>query len=267
MNPQFTSFTGTIPGNYDQYMGPLFFEPYAIDLAARVKNTEPKKVLEIACGTGRVTKHLRETLPVTTELVATDLHAGMLAVAKHNLADKNIEFKEADAQSLPFEDNSFDLVVCQFGYMFMPDKLKAFGETFRVLSKGGKILFSTWDKLEKNEASCIVRDVVAENLGKAENYNVPFSMFNTKQIESLLSNAGFKEINISLLTKQGTGITALEAAKGLLLGTPAFKQITEAGKTAPDRLVLLAQQRLEAVYGKGIINTEMNAWVCEAKKV
>ena len=237
-----------------------------MDLAARAEEKKPKKVLEIACGTGRVTRHLRDVLPADSMLVATDLNESMLGVAKHNLTGRNIEFKEADAQSLPFEDSSFDLIVCQFGFMFMPDKGKAFSEAYRVLKEGGQLLFNTWDRLENNEASLIVRDVVAENLGKAEFYNVPFSMFNKKQIEDLLEQAGFKEINVSLLTKQGTGATALQAAKGLLLGTPAYKQIAGTGRIAAEQLVLLAQQRLEAVYGKGMIDTEMNAWVCEAKK-
>jgi len=266
MNPDFAGFTGTIPGNYDQYMGPLFFEPYAIDLAERIKDQSPKKVLEIACGTGRVTNHLRKALPADAELIATDLNAGMLAVAKHNLQEKNIEFKEADAQALPFADNSFNCIVCQFGFMFMPDKPKAFAEAFRVLAPGGKLLFSTWDRLENNEVSLIVRNVVADALGKAEFYSIPFSMNDKQQLELLLRNAGFKEINISHVSKKGTGVTALEAAKGLLLGTPAFKQIMEAGKIKPEELVTVAQQRLEAVYGKGIISTDLNAWVGEAEK-
>jgi ubiquinone/menaquinone biosynthesis C-methylase UbiE len=266
MNPDFAGFTGTIPGNYDQYMGPLFFEPYAIDLAGRIKGQSPKKVLEIACGTGRVTNHLRRALPSGAELIATDLNAGMLAVARHNLSKENIEFKEADAQALPFADNSFDLIICQFGFMFVPDKPKAFAEAFRVLAPGGKLLFNTWDKLENNEASFIVRNVVAEALGKAEFYSIPFSMHDKQQIELLLSDAGFKKITLSRVSKKGTGVTASETAKGLLLGTPAFKQIMESNKVKPEELVSIAQQRLEAVYGKGILSTELNAWVGEAEK-
>lgn len=266
MNKEFVAFTGTIPGNYDKYMGPLFFEPYALDLAARIKGRPLKKVLEIACGTGRVTKHLRSALPNDAMLIATDLNSDMLAIAKHNLAEEKIEFGVADAQSLPFDDNSFDLVVCQFGFMFMPDKAKAFGEIYRVLVKGGCLLFNTWDKLENNEASFIVRNAVAENLGDAEFYSVPFSMNNKEQIELLLNNAGFKKINLSLVKKQGTGVTAMETAKGLLLGTPAYKRIAEASKISPEQLVSISQQKLEAVYGKGIITTELNAWVGEAEK-
>jgi ubiquinone/menaquinone biosynthesis C-methylase UbiE len=266
MNPDFAGFTGTIPGNYDQYMGPLFFEPYAIDLAGRIKVLSPKKVLEIACGTGRVTNHLRRALPSDAELIATDLNAGMLAVAKHNLGKENIEFKEADAQALPFADNSFDLIVCQFGFMFVPDKPKAFVEAFRVLAPGGKLLFNTWDRLENNEVSFIVRNIVADALGKAEFYSIPFSMNDKQQLEQLLKDAGFKKISISQVSKKGTGVTALEAAKGLLLGTPAFKQIMEAGKIKPEELVIIAQRKLEDVYGKEIITTELNAWVGEAEK-
>lgn len=266
MNPDFAGFTGTIPGNYDQYMGPLFFEPYAIDLVGRIAEYHPKKILEIACGTGRVTHHLRKLLPADAKLTATDLNAGMLAVARRNLLNENIEFKEVDAQALPFADNSFDLIVCQFGFMFMPDKAKAFSEAFRVLLPGGHLLFNTWDKLENNEASFIVRNVVADVLGNAEFFNIPFSMNDSKQTEDFLKNSGFKKISISLVSKTGTGVTALEAAKGLLLGTPAFKQIEETGKVRPEELISTAQQKLEGVYGKGIIKTPLNAWIAQGKK-
>lgn len=267
MNTNFVAFAGAIPANYDQYMGPLFFEPYAIDLVSRI-NTQPATVLEIACGTGRVTKHLRKALPPSAKLIATDLNAGMLTVAAQNVKEKNIEFKEADAQALPFDDKSFDLVVCQFGFMFVPDKPKAFSEAYRVLKPNGKFLFNTWDKLENNKATYIVHNVVAEHVSAeaAAFYQVPFSVNTREQLETLLKNAGFKEIKAELVTKQGTGATALEAAKGLVLGTPAFNQIVNVDAEAPMKLVSIAETELVKVYGNGIITTELNAWVAEGKK-
>ncbi len=141
MKKEFATFSGMVPALYDQYMGPLFFEPYGSDIAMRLKESNLQKVLEIACGTGRVTRHIRQTISDSAELVATDLNPGMIEVAKGALNEMNVEFCIADAQALPFDDESFDCVVCQFGFMFVPDKPKAFRETFRVLKKDGTSTF------------------------------------------------------------------------------------------------------------------------------
>ena len=141
MKKEFATFSGTVPVIYDEYMGPLFFEPYALDIASRVKGKDVHKVLEVSCGTGRVTRHLRKAIPASAELIATDLNPGMLEVAKKSLKEMDIEFRIADAQSLAFDDESFDLIVWRFGLMFVPDKPRAFREAFRVLKKGGQSAF------------------------------------------------------------------------------------------------------------------------------
>ncbi len=161
MKKEFATFSGTVPALYDEYMGPLFFEPYASDIAMRLKENNHQKVLEIACGTGRVTRHIRQTIPTSAELVATDLNPGMLEVAKGVLTEMNVEFCIADAQALPFDDESFDCVVCQFGFMFVPDKPKGLREIFRVLKKEGVLLLNTWDKIENNPLSDTIKNIVA----------------------------------------------------------------------------------------------------------
>src|SRR5688572_1796108 len=138
---------------YDDFLGPLFFEPYAIEVAKRIDPSSVSLALEIAAGTGRVTRHLRERIPVTAKLIASDLSREMLDEAKKNLNQLDIDWQIIDAQQLPYKDNSIDLVVCCFGYMFVPDKPKAFNEAFRVLRPGGMIMFTTWGKLEHNAAS------------------------------------------------------------------------------------------------------------------
>lgn len=268
MKSEHTQFSGTVPANYEKYMGPMFFEPYALDIASRVDASTAQNVLEIACGTGRVTAQLLKKLSQNAKLIATDLNGGMIKEAKQRVAASNVEFKEADAQQLPFDDNSFDLVVCQFGYMFVPDKQKAFDEAYRVLKTGGKLLFNTWDRLENNELTLVIKNIVAKNFDEkaADFYSVPFSMFDRNAIESFLRNAGFQNIHIGIVTKTGTNVTALEAAKGLILGTPAFKIIVEKDKDAPARLVEIAAKELADKYGDGVIETEINAFVCEAAK-
>ena len=268
MVKEYTQFAGTVPENYEQYLGPLLFEPYALDIAQRVDNTKAKTVLEIACGTGRVTHHLVQVLLPDASLVATDLNAGMIAVAKQHLQYPNLQFKEADAQQLPFDDASFDLIVCQFGFMFVPDKQQAFNEAFRVLKTGGKLLFATWDRLEENELTLVVRDTVVKHFNNeaAKFYNVPFSLYDKQNITSLLEKAGFNNIKIENVGKQGTHVTAAEAARGLILGTPAFNVISSQDAAAPAWPVDVVSEALTAVFGNGIITTELNALSCEATK-
>ena len=129
------AFTGNIPKIYDASLGPVFFEPYAIDMAQRLVKLNPASVLETAAGTGRVTAHLGNKLSTATKIFATDLNPDMLEVAKKKVTGKNITWQQADAMDLPFKENNFDTVVCQFGIMFYPDKLKGMQEAFRVLKK------------------------------------------------------------------------------------------------------------------------------------
>src|SRR6187549_1835946 len=141
------NFSGSIPKHYDQFSGPMFFEPYAIEVSARIDPSTVNVAVELASGTGRVTRHLRDVLPSTTKLIASDISADMLSVAKEKLSTLDINWEIIDAQDLPFENNSIDLVVCCFGYMFVPDKLKAFAEAYRVLRPDGMLIFTTWDQL------------------------------------------------------------------------------------------------------------------------
>jgi len=144
-------FTGSIPQLYDEYMVPLIFEPYAADLSARVAIRQPASVLEIAAGTGVVTRHLARALAPEARIVATDLNQAMLDRAAAMGTSRPVEWRQADAMQLPFQDESFDAVVCQFGVMFFPDKPKAFSEAKRVLRAGGAFIFNVWDAIDHNE--------------------------------------------------------------------------------------------------------------------
>ena len=131
------AFAGTIPANYERYLGPFLFEPYALDLVARLQDKKYPDILEIACGTGRVTKHLAKSVKHDV-LTATDLNPDMINIAKEIIRDNTIKWMPADAMQLPFQDGSFDLVVIQFGIMFFPDREKGLQEAYRVLKPGGK---------------------------------------------------------------------------------------------------------------------------------
>ena len=143
--------TGSIPQLYDEYMVPLIFEPYASDLASRVAILRPSSLLEIAAGTGVVTRHLAYSLAPDVRIVATDLNQAMIDRATAVGTARPVEWRQADAMQLPFPDESFDVVVCQFGAMFYPDKPKAFSEARRVLRSGGTFVFNVWDSIDQNE--------------------------------------------------------------------------------------------------------------------
>ncbi|HKH29194.1 MAG TPA: class I SAM-dependent methyltransferase, partial [Sphingomicrobium sp.] len=154
-------FVGSIPANYDRYMVPLLFGPYAEQVAQRAAALRPKRILETAAGTGVVTQALHRALP-EAEIIATDLNAPMLEEAEQRMAAGKVRFQQADALALPFEDGSFDLVVCQFGVMFFPDKVRANWEARRVLRNGGTYLSVVWDSMDRNPGSKAMGDGVAD---------------------------------------------------------------------------------------------------------
>ena len=144
-------FAGSIPKLYETYLVPLIFRPYAEDLANRLASRPLSRVLEIAAGTGVVTRHLASVLPEDVAIVATDLNRPMLDMAAGIGTSRPVAWRQADAMQLPFEEAQFDAVVCQFGVMFFPDKPKVFSEARRVLRPGGVLLFNVWDRIEENE--------------------------------------------------------------------------------------------------------------------
>src|SRR5262245_8622736 len=150
------AFDGSVPQLYDTYLVPMIFQPYAEDLVRRLSAHHPARVLEVACGTGVVTRQMASALPAAATITATDLNPGMLAVASSRGAARPVEWRPADAMALPLEDGSIDAVVCQFGLMFVPDKAKAFAEAHRVLRPGGVLAFNVWDRIETNEFADVV---------------------------------------------------------------------------------------------------------------
>jgi ubiquinone/menaquinone biosynthesis C-methylase UbiE len=155
-------FSGSIPEMYERYLVPLIFRPYADDLARRIKAVQPRKILETAAGTGVVTRALSAAVP-EADIVATDLNQPMLEFAKtrHPMPDR-VSWRQADALALPFADAAFDVVACQFGAMFFPDKAKAYSETNRVLKPGGRFFFNVWDDISTSEFAEVVIQALAD---------------------------------------------------------------------------------------------------------
>jgi ubiquinone/menaquinone biosynthesis C-methylase UbiE len=150
MSTQASEFVGSIPENYDSGLGPRIFFDYADDLATRVAKLKPRSVLELAAGTGIVTRRLRDALPDHCQLLASDLNAPMLEIAQKKFdSEESVLFETADATKLQFDDELFDTVTCQFGVMFFPDKEQSYSEVFRVLKPEGHYVFNVWGSWEK----------------------------------------------------------------------------------------------------------------------
>ena len=189
-------FAGSIPQLYQHYLVPLIFEPYAADLASRVALHQPKRVLEIAAGTGVVTRHLTRSLTQEASIVATDLNQTMLDQAAMIETNRTVEWRQADAMQLPFQDGSFDVVVCQFGVMFFPDKATAFSEARRVLRPGGHFVFNAWDRIEENEFGATVTRALATLFPKDPPQfiaRVPHGYHDVAVIAADLARGGFTQ--------------------------------------------------------------------------
>jgi ubiquinone/menaquinone biosynthesis C-methylase UbiE len=225
------AFVGEIPGNYDRYLGPIFFHGYADDLAARLTATPGMRVLETACGTGIVTRRLLDRIRGHGSLVATDLNEAMIAHGRSTLPAKTalLEWRQADATKLPFPDGSFDAVVCQFGLMFFPDKAAGVREAFRMLKPGGRYLFNVWDAIVHNPVARIAHETAASFFPSdpPNFYKVPFSLHDPEPVRALLAQAGFEEIEWTRLHKTGTSPSAADAARGLIEGNPILGAIIE----------------------------------------
>jgi SAM-dependent methyltransferase len=225
------SFSGSIPQLYDRYMGPVLFEPYAIDLARRVAANAGGPVLEMACGTGIVTKQLRAQLAPDVQIVATDLSQPMLDYAKTKLADlKNVDWRQADIAALPFADASFGAVVCQYGLMFVPDKQAAFREARRVLRTGGLFAFNVWDTVEKNPFASIIHEALAQLFPQdPPKFPTPFSFCDHDVLRQLLSAHSFGEVNLETVILEARSESAKGLATGFIQGSPFSAAIQERG--------------------------------------
>ena len=236
MSDQATSFVGDIPGHYDREMGPVIFADFADDMARRAAAGAPGRLLELAAGTGIVTRRLRDLLPAASRLVATDLNPPMLAVAETKFrAGEAVEFRQADATALPFADGAFDTVVCQFGVMFFPDKAKSYSEAYRVLIPGGRYLFSVWDAHRHNPYGRIAHQLI-ETFFPADPpqfYRAPFSYHAIDPVKDALEEAGFVDFRATVLSRIKEVADIAPFARGFVYGNPVIGQIKARGGVDP----------------------------------
>jgi len=245
------NFNGSIPQHYEDYLIDFLFDSFANDLVKRVATNNTIKVLELAAGTGCVTKHLVNYLPSSATITATDLQPGMLEVAKKNLSGSNIDWATVDMTDIPYDDDAFDSIICQFGLMLVPNKMKALQEIHRVLKPGGQLVFNVWGNIDYNAVWKIGGEVVESFLGNNPILQDPgpFSL-NERTTLQLLEDAGFSNIKSTVVDETGSIETAAMAAKGFIEGLPVVLAIS---KSNPSQIPII-QQALEVALSQQLSN-------------
>jgi len=258
-------FVGSIPKLYDKYLVPLIFEPYAADLANRLRSRSLSSILEIAAGTGVVTRALASALPDDVSIVATDLNQAMIYHASALGTKRAVEWRQADAMKLPFPDAAFDAVVCQFGVMFFPDKTMAFAEARRVLKPGGIFLFNVWDRIAENEFADTVTtalETVFPDDPPRFLARTPHGYHERAPIERDLASGGFTTAaQIATVTARSRAPSANEPAIAYCQGTPLRNDIEARGASRLGEASDAAARAIAQRFGSGAVDGKIQALV------
>jgi SAM-dependent methyltransferase len=258
-------FAGSIPKIYQGYLVPLIFEPYAEDLARRLASRPVQRVLEIAAGTGVVTRALASALPEHVKIIATDLNQAMLDQAAAIGTPRRVEWRRADAMQLPFADGTFDAVVCQFGVMFFPDKPKAFAEARRMLRAGGAFVFNVWDRLDQNELADVVTSVLASVFPADPPRfmdRTPHGYHDKAAIVRDLERGGFHAPpDIVTLAKRSRAESPRIPAVAYCEGTPLRNEIEARDASRLGEATDAAEREIARRFGSGPIDAKIQAHV------
>lgn len=184
---------------YEAKFVPAIFAEWAPRIAGAAGIGPGQRVLDVACGTGVVA---RECARRGAEVTGLDLNEGMLSVARRISPD--IDWRQGDASDVPFEDGSFDAVVCQFGLMFFPEREKSLAEQWRVLAPGGRLAVSTWDAIEQIPIYVAMVGLIERHAGgdAAQALRAPFWLGDTTNLTNVFSAAGIADFEID--THAGT---------------------------------------------------------------
>jgi ubiquinone/menaquinone biosynthesis C-methylase UbiE len=261
-------FAGSIPENYDRFIVPLIFESFAQDLAQRIAALSPNAVLETAAGSGVVTRALAPRLSPDASYVVTDLNQPMLDYATtRQAADHRITWRRADALALPFEDAAFDLVCCQFGAMFFPNRQSGYLEAKRVLKPGGRFLFNVWDRIEENVFANDVTNALAELFPSDPPRflaRTPHGYHDIALIQSELEQAGFSSVAIETRSDQSRASSPRDPAVAYCQGTPLRSEIEARDTDKLEAATDHAASRIANKHGSGEVSAKIQAHVIMA---
>jgi ubiquinone/menaquinone biosynthesis C-methylase UbiE len=263
-------FAGSIPRIYETYLVPLIFEFYAADLVDRLSTRRLSNVLEIAAGTGVLTRALAAQLPGRVNVIATDLNKPMLDHAQHIGTRRSVEWRQADAMALPFGDQTFDAVVCQFGVMFFPDKVKAFAEAYRVLKPHGVFVFNVWDGIAENEFADVVTTAVAGLFPDDPPrflVRTPYGYHDRGTIERHLAQAGFHAApHIDTVAARSRASSHRDPAIGFCQGAPLRNEIDARDPARLGEATDVAAEAIANRFGRGPVDGKMQALVVTVER-
>jgi len=261
-------FVGSIPEIYDTYLVPLIFETYAQDLAERVAALDPASILETAAGSGVVARALASALSSQARYTVTDLNQPMLDhAASKQAADSRITWQQADAMALPFDDASFDVVVCQFGVMFYPDRMAGFSEAYRVLRPGGTMIFNVWDRIKTNEFADVVTVAAATIFPDDPPLflpRTPHGYHDENLIRKELCEAGFADVQYESLDAISSAPSPRHPALAYCQGTPLRNEIEERDASLLDRVTDCAESAISDRFGTGHVAARIRGHVITA---
>ncbi len=269
MSNNSASFIGDIPSHYDTGLGPNIFFDYADLIAKRCSERTALNVVELAAGTGIVSRRLRDTLPPETRLVVTDLNAPMLDIAKGKFSGTdNVEFTVANAMDLPFGDSEFDMIVCQFGVMFFPDKPASYREAARVLRSEGYYIFNVWGPMSENPYSQMAYDVSAKIFPEDPPgfYKVPFHYGDPSDVKKDLAAAGWHKVEHETIHLKKTIENPEAFANALVYGNPLIDEIRDRGGVDPETVAAAMLDAIHSTFGPGplVMPLEATTYICRA---
>ena len=260
------AFSGSIPELYDRTLVPLWFAPFAADLAGRAAALAPQRVLEVAAGTGALTREFLVSVPGAA-IEATDSSPQMLALAETRTDTRRVRWSVADAASLPFPDASFDLVACQFAVMFFPDRPAAFREARRVLGPGGTYLFNVWDGLGANDVARLAQEaIVALYADDPPRFfeRGPYGHGDPVPFERQLREAGFDRVTCEAVATRSRHPSAHEAAVAICEGTPMRHELVARDPAGTGPAILAVERAFQRAYGEGAVDGAQRAFVFAA---
>jgi SAM-dependent methyltransferase len=263
-------FAGSVPELYDRYLVPLIFESYAADLVERLNEIAPDDILEVASGTGVVTRAMAAGLPDSTSIISTDLNQPMLDHAESVGTARPVVWQQADVTDLPFPEGAFDTVVCQFSVMFFPDRRQALAEICRVLKPGGVFVFNVWDRIEENEFAAVVTDALAGLFPEDPPMfllRTPHGYHKESEVRADVAAAGFKSpARFEAREARSWAASCEDPAIAYIQGTPLRNEVEAIDASRLGEATAVAAEAVATRFGRTDIDGKIRGFVVTAEK-